>query len=125
MMPTINRELTAEENKTLEEAWLNLFRRNHTLWDVGSFGRRDLSYLRDSFEVNKKGPVVASTMKGAPFPRYLVKGLADSAIPQAVVRTNDLAGLDGVYSFMRQMHASVTRNVESSYGGKKRKHNLT
>ena len=53
--------------------------------------------------------------RGAPFPQHLVKGLVDSAILTAMVMTNDLAGLDGVHSFMRQMHASVIRNVESSY----------
>ena len=119
------RDITEEQWQMVEDAYMDLWKHNHILEELNfRIYAKKKFYQLDvrKMSVNRNGPVVASTMKGVPFPHYLVKGLADSAIPLALVSARELAGLDGVYSFVRQMHSSVTRCISTMHSrGTKRK----
>lgn len=121
-VPWMRRGIRRDEEKVLNRALDKALQHNHTIVDLDDFPFAEDIGCRGAelLEANKKGIVAACTLKGLPFPSHLVKGLPDSAIPEAIERTNDLAGLNGVYSLVKQMHTGIVARVEAT-DPKKRK----
>lgn len=56
---------------------------------------------------NKKHPILASTMKHAPFPAYLLKDMSGGILANALARADCVAGIDGVFSLLRQISDEI------------------
>ena len=65
---------------------------------------------------NQKGPIIAAAKKGALFPDHLIRGLPESAIPEAMARINELGGearVRAFYSFFRKVDLGSLASMTS------------
>ena len=85
---------------------------NHTLSYLGCYN--DDETLENFIScANTKHPVLASTMKGAPFPARLIKDIPGSVVASAIERADAIAGIDGVFSLLQQVGDAIATNDSS------------
>ena len=97
---------------------VDLLEVNHTITDVVPM--TDMEYIKDRMRnSNSKHPILASTMKGVPFPAYFTKDLSEVLVSEALERADNVAGIDGVFSLLRQVGDSVARFASTSSSEKR------
>lgn len=85
-------------DSTLREVLMS----NHTLSYLFCYNGNEtlVNYISCA---NINHPVLASTMKGAPFPARLINDIQGIVMANAIERANAIAGIDGVFSLLRQV----------------------
>ena len=87
---------------------------NHTITDVVPM-TDSMEYIKDRMQnSNSKHPILASTMKGVPFPAYFTKDLSEVLVSKALERADNVAGIDGVFSLLPQVGDGVARFASRS-----------
>ena len=113
--------MSLQQKLNLFAAFREMLQVNHTI-DLESFYEYarglDDEVMRSA---NKKHPVLASTLKSAPFPSHLVGGISVSLIPDAIERVDDVAGVDGVFSLLRKVGDSIWDGIVPPEPAKKTK----
>lgn len=110
----------------LKAMMMNVLQQNHTLTSVwGLLDCGDDSDIKRMLDLNEKGVLAAAALKGEPLPDSYVENLPDVALPTALAKIGSEAGVGGVYSFLKQIHAatviSSTHSASSTVSaGKKR-----
>ena len=98
-------EYTTAEKMRQYRAFRDLLQVNHTVNDISCLSSiddvRHLGLLMS--KANQKPPILASTMKHAPFPAYLLKDMSGGKFANALARADNVAGIDGVFSMLRQV----------------------
>jgi len=96
-------DITYEAYFRKVEALRQLVKVNHTLNKLLGYscGAREAHNLLE--EANSKHPVLATTMKGVQFPSNLITDIPVSVFGNALEKAEDLAGIDGLFSFVRQI----------------------
>ena len=74
--------------------------------------------LEENIRENKNHPILASTLKKSPFPVPLIQNLAEREIACAIERAEDVAGIDGVFSLVRQMGDAIATRALSKKRGR-------
>lgn len=104
---------TMEEGLKKRHALCRLSQTNHTIIGISALGNNH-NFFDDNMRIpNKKHPLLASTMKDAPFPANFIKDISGAILANAFVRTESIAGLDGVFRLLRQVGAEATRFANS------------
>lgn len=95
-------DLTYEVYLRKLDALRQLVKVNHTLNRLLGYSCGDQEAHELLEEANSKHPIIASTIKGVPFPPNLIVDLPARAFAPGIERAEDLAGIDGIFSFVRQ-----------------------
>ena len=111
-----------EQRSELKSMMMNALQQNHTLMSVwGLLDCGDDSDIQRMLDMNGKGVLAAVALKGVPLPDSYVENLPDVAIPAALAKIGSKAGVSGVYSFLKQIHAATIISSHSAVSaGKKR-----
>ena len=97
----------------------NLLETNHTITKVVPM-TDSMDCIKDRMRnSNSKHPILASTMKGAPFPAYFTKDLSEVLVSEALERADNVAGIDGVFSLLRQVGDNAARFAFTSSSEKR------
>ena len=114
-------EMSPEEKLHVFAAFRDMLQVNHTI-NLESFYEHAHG-LGDEVmrSANKTHPVLASTMKSAPFPSHLVGGIPVSLIPYAIEMVDDVAGVDGVFSLLRKVGYGIWDGIVLPEPAKKTK----
>lgn len=102
-------DLTYEVYLRKLDALRQLIKINHTLNRLYGYSCGDKEAHELLREANSKHPILASTMKGVQFPPNLIVNLPVSAFAPAIEKAEDLAGIDGIFSFVRQFGDQIAR----------------
>ena len=107
-----SKDTTTEDQKALKHKILReLLQVNHSITDLCAF--EDSYVLRNMLRMNKKHPILASIIKEAPFPAYLIKDISGGVLANALERADDVAGIDGVFSLLRQVSDSIAADEDT------------
>lgn len=118
-LPIETSQFTSKQKAKQWRALYDLLNVNHTVKEISCVGGDELRFLKRKMEkANKKHPILASTMKRAPFPAYLLQNLSGGVYADALARADTVAGIDGVFGLFRQI--SVGISGVSDYDQKKR-----
>ena len=92
-----------EKNALRRKVLHEVLQHNHSVTDLSAYNCDDGEFHEIMREINKKHPILASTMKHAPFPVYLLKDMSGGKFANALARADNVAGIDGVFSLLRQV----------------------
>ena len=107
-----SKDTTTEDQKALKRKVLReVLKVNHSLIELcayeDSYGVRNMEWM------NKKHPILASILKTAPFPAYLIKDVSEGVLANALERADGVADIDGVFSLLRQLSDSIAADEDT------------
>ena len=113
-VPHIGNRTIREEQKALRrKVFREVLQVNHSLIELSGYNNG--WFERNMLWMNREypHPILSSIIKTAPFPAYLIKNLSGGILANALERTDDIAGIDGVFSLLRQVSDSIAADEDT------------
>ena len=92
----------------------NVYFANHVIVEIAGCN----CGLNENITENRNHPILASTLKDSPFPVRLIQNLAENEIALAIERAENIAGIDGIFSLVRQLAEGIATRALSKKRGR-------